>query len=95
MKKIPFIILLTFEIIAGLISAGLLLSDYGVCSYVLGSIVLALMLYPFLRRLKRASSEEEKAKIRRTALWVMLIPAAVALVVVAYVVIALIAYFGV
>lgn len=94
MKKATFVFLLIIEIIAGLIAAGLMLSDFGVCSYALGAVVLALMLFPFLRRLKKTDCEAEKAKIRRRAVIFMFIPTAIALVVVASVVAALIAYFA-
>ena len=93
MKKTPFIILIAIEIIAGLIAVGLLLSDLGVFSYLLGIAVFALVLFPFFIRLKKENDESKKEKIRRNMLLVMLIPSVIAVIAIAYVVVALLIYF--
>ena len=93
MKRTPFIVLLIIEIIASLISTGLLLSDYGVYSYLFGIVVFTLVLCPFFFCLKKEDNEVKKEKIRRNMLLVMLIPSIIAIVIVAYVVVALAIYF--
>ena len=93
MKKIQFIILLILEIITGLIGIGLLLSNLGIFGYLLGILIFIAILYPFYRRIKKENDEAEKEKIRRKALLVMLIPTALAILAIMYVVISLIIYF--
>ena len=93
MKKIQFIILLILEIITGLIGIGILLSNLGIFSYLLGILIFIAILYPFYRRIKKENDEAEKEKIRRKALLVMLIPTALAILAIMYVVISLIIYF--
>lgn len=93
MKKTPFIILLIIEIIAGLISVGLLLSDLGAVCYLIGIAVFAVVLFPFFVCLKKTDDESKKAKIRRNMLLVMLIPSVIAIISIAYVVVALLIYF--
>lgn len=94
MKKSSFTILLIIEIIAGLLAFGLLLSDLGGLSYLIGIAVFAVVLLPFFARLKKETNESRKAKIRRNILLVMLIPMAIALIAIAYVVIGLAIYFA-
>lgn len=93
MNKSSFNILLIIEIIAGLISVGLLLSDLGGFSYLIGMAVFAVVLLPFFVCLKKAKNESKKAKIRRNILLVMLIPTVIALATVAYVIVGLVIYF--
>ena len=93
MKKTPFIVLLVFEIIAGLISIGLLLSDLGIGSYLIAAAIFAAVLYPFFRLLKQENDESKKAKIRRNMLLVMLIPTVIAIIAIIYVSVLLITYF--
>jgi heme/copper-type cytochrome/quinol oxidase subunit 2 len=93
MKKSSFTILFIIEIIAGLISVGLLLSDWGATSYLIGIAIFAVVLLPFFVCLIRANDESKKAKIRRNILLVMLIPAIIAIVTIIYVVVALLTYF--
>ena len=93
MKKIQFIILLILEIITGLIGIGLLLSNLGIFGYLLGILIFIAILYPFYSRIKKENDEAEKEKIRRKALLVMLIPTALAILAIMYVVISLIIYF--
>ena len=59
MKK-QFVILLSIEIIAGLIAIGLLLSDLGICSYLFGIVVFTLVLCPFFKCLKEENDELKK-----------------------------------
>ena len=93
MKKSPFTILLIIEIIAGLIAVGLLLSDLGVASYLIGIAVFAVVLFPFFMCLKKENDESKKEKIRRNMLLVMLIPSIIAIISIAYVVVALLICF--
>ena len=93
MKKTQFIILLILEIITGLIGIGLLLSNLGIFGYLLGILIFSAILYPFYRRIKKENDEAEKEKIRRKALLVMLIPTALVILAIMYVVISLIIYF--
>ena len=92
MKK-QFVILLSIEIIAGLIAIGLLLSDLGICSYLFGIVVFTLVLCPFFKCLKEENDELKKEKICRNMLLVMLIPSIIAIIAIAYVVVALLIYF--
>jgi O-antigen/teichoic acid export membrane protein len=94
MKKTSFTILLVIEIIAGLIAVGLLLSDLGALSYLIGIAIFAVVLLPFFMRLKKENNESRKEKIRRNILLVMLIPTVIALVAIAYVVVGLVIYFA-
>lgn len=94
MKKTSFTILLVIEIIAGLIAVGLLLSDLGALSYLIGIAIFAVVLSPFFMCLKRENDESRKEKIRRNILLVMLIPTVIALVAIAYVVVGLVIYFA-
>ena len=94
MKKASFTILFIIEIILGLISVGLMLSDLGGFSYLIGMAIFAVVLLPFFVCLKRANSELKKEKIRRNILLVMLIPSAIAIILIAYVVVGLAIYFA-
>ena len=94
MKKTTFTILLIIEIIAGLIAVGLLLSDLGALSYLIGIAIFAVVLLPFLMRLKKENNESRKEKIRRNIFLVMLTPMVIALIAIAYVVISLVIYFA-
>ena len=93
MKKSSFTILFFIEIIAGLIAGGFLLSDLGAVSYLVGIAIFAVVLFPFFVRLKKADAESKKAKIRRNMLFVMLIPSIIAIIAIAYVVVALLIHF--
>ena len=93
MKKTTFTILLIIEIIAGLIAVGLLLSDLGAVSYLVGIAIFAVVLLPFLMRLKKENNESRKEKIRRNIFLVMLTPMVIALIAIAYVVVGLVIYF--
>lgn len=93
MKKSSFTILFIVEIIAGLLAFGLLLSDLGGLSYLIGIAVFAVVLLPFFARLKKETDESRKAKIRRNILLVMLTPMVIALIAIAYVVVGLVIYF--
>jgi O-antigen/teichoic acid export membrane protein len=93
MDKKTFTILLVIEIIAGLLAVGLLLSDLGALSYLIGILVFSVVLLPCFMYLKKENDESRKVKIRRNILLVMLIPIAIALITIAYVVVGLIIYF--
>ena len=94
MKKGPFIILLTIELLLGLLGTGLLLSELGVFSYLIGAVVFGAVLTPFFFKLRKTEDAGKKAKIRCNILLVMLLPIAIALAVVIGVVAALRMYFG-
>jgi heme/copper-type cytochrome/quinol oxidase subunit 2 len=94
MKKTSFTILFIIEIIAGLIAVGLLLSDLGALSYLIGIAIFAVVLLPFFVCLKKANNESKKEKIRRNIFLVMLIPSAIAIIAIAYVVVSLAIYFS-
>ena len=94
MKKTTFTILLIIEIIAGLIAVGLLLSDLGALSYLIGIAIFAVVLLPFFMRLKKENDESRKEKIRRNIFLVMLTPMVIALIAIAYVVVGLVIYFA-
>lgn len=94
MKKVPFCILLTIELLVGLIAMGLLLSNIGAFSYLVAGVVFAAALTPFFLKLKKTEEEAQKAKIRRNMFLVMLLPIAAAMVAVIVVVVSLFSYFG-
>lgn len=93
MEKKPFYILLIFELFADMIAMGLLFSDLGALIYLIAAVLFALVLTPFFICLAKAKDEARKARIRRNMLLVMLIPAAIAIVVVLAVVVTMLAYF--
>ena len=88
MKKDFFIIVMIVEVLAGLLSMGLLFSDVGGIIYPISMAIFAAVLAPFFLWMKRV----EEAKKRKIRLWmalIMLIPIAAAIVAIVLVVIAL------
>ena len=94
MKKLPFIILLTVELLASLISVGLLLANLGILSYLIAAVVFAALLTHFFRKLKKTDDETKRAAIRRNILLILLIPIALAILAILAVVISLFLYLG-
>ena len=94
MKKLPFIILLTVELLASLISVGLLLANLGILSYLIAAVLFAAMLTPFFRKLIKADDETKRAAIRRNILLIMLIPITLAILAILAVVISLFLYLS-
>ena len=93
MKKTPFIVIFTLELLAALIAAGLLLSNMGALCYPVAAGVYAFVLTPFFLKLRK-TEEAKKAKIRRNILLILLIPIAIAMAAVIALVVSLLLYFG-
>ena len=88
MKKDTFIIVIVAEVLAALISMGLLFSDVGAMIYPISLAIFAAVLAPFCLWMKKAE-EAKKRKIRRWMVLIMSIPIVVAIAAIAMVVIAL------
>lgn len=93
MKKDIFIVVMVAEVLAALVSMGLLFSDVGAMIYPISLALFAAVLAPFYLWMKKAE-EAKKRKIRLWMVLLMLIPILVAIAVVAYVVIVLAVYFA-
>ena len=93
MKRDIFIVIMVFEVMAALIAAGLLFSDFGAAIYLVAAAVYAAVLTPFAIKMKKSADESVKRKLRVIMSLIMLVPIAVALIVVALVVIALMITF--
>ena len=94
MKKDVFHVVFCIELLAALVSMGLMFSDMGAVIYLIALAVFAAVLAPFFIRLRKEADEEKKRKIRRNMALVLLIPIAVAAVAVAVVVISLMIYYA-
>ena len=94
MKKTPFIILLSFEYVAALISMGLLFSNLGILVYPIAIAVFSAVLAPFFFKLKKTTDEAKKEKIRWGIILIMLLPILAALIAIAFVVVALMLYYA-
>ena len=88
MKKDTFIVVMIVEVLAALVSMGLLFSDVGAMIYPISLAIFAAVLSPFYLRMKKAE-EARKRKIRLWMVLIMLIPIVVAIAAIALVVIAL------
>ena len=86
MKKLDFIVIMIVETMVALLAMGLLFSDVGAMIYPISLAVFAVVLAPFALWLKKTEEEAKKRKIRTGMALIMLIPIAVGLVTVAYVV---------
>ena len=89
MQKDTFVVVFITEIVAALVSMGLLFSDVGALIYPISLAIFAAVLAPFYLRLKRVEDEAKKRKIRRNMALILLVPIAAALIVVTLVIIAL------
>ena len=94
MSKKVFTFFMVVETLADLVAMGLLFSDVGALIYPISLALFAAVLAPFYLRLKKATDEAKKRKIRLGMVLIMLIPGAVAIAAVACVVIALMMYYG-
>ena len=95
MKRNTFIIVMVAEVLAALVSMGLLFSDVGALIYPISLAIFAAVLAPFYLRLKKAEDEGKKRKIRRNMALVLLLPVAAAVVAIVVVVAALFVTLGV
>lgn len=96
-KKVILIVtvfLLTLELLAGLIAVGMLLSGLGAFSYLVAAGLFAVVLTPFFKKIKQTDDPAQKDKLLRKILGILLIPIAIALVVVILVVVGLWMLFG-
>ena len=94
MKKGTFIPVMIAEVLADLVSMGLLFSDVGAMIYPISLALFAAVEAPFFIRLKKEEDETKKRKIRRNMVLIMLLPIAAALVAIVVVVGMLAAYYG-
>ena len=89
MKKEIFVPVMIAEVLADLLSMGLLFSDVGALIYPISLALFAVILAPFFLWLKRTEDEGKKQKIRLWMALVMLLPIAAAVVAIVLVVAAL------
>ena len=94
MKKVPFIVLLSIETFFAMISMGLLWSDMQELSYLAAAALFSVVLLPFFLRLRKATDEAKKRKIRLWILLLMLLPILAAIARIVLVIVALLIYFG-
>ena len=94
MKKETFIPVMIAEVLADLVSMGLLFSDVGALIYPISLALFAAVLAPFYLRMKKEPEEAKKRKLRLWMVLIMLIPMLVAVAAIGYVVFALFLYFS-
>ena len=94
MKKETFIPVMIAEVLADLVSMGLLFSDVGALIYPISLAIFAAVLAPFYLRMKKEPEEVKKRKLRLWMVLIMLIPMLVAVAAIGYVVFALFLYFS-
>ena len=94
MKKETFIPVMIAEVLADLVSMGLLFSDIGALIYPISLALFAAVLAPFYLRMKKEPEEVKKRKLRLWMVLIMLIPMLVAVAAIGYVVFALFLYFS-
>ena len=94
MKKETFIPVMIAEVLADLVSMGLLFSDVGALIYPISLALFAAVLAPFYLRMKKEPEEVKKRKLRLWMVLIMLIPMLVAVAAIGYVVFALFLYFS-
>ena len=94
MKKETFIPVMIAEVLADLVSMGLLFSDVGALIYPISLAIFAAVLAPFYLRMKKDPEEAKKRKLRLWRVLIMLIPMLVAVEAIGYVVFALFLYFS-
>ena len=88
MKKDIFTVVIIVEVLAALVSMGLLFSDVGAMIYPISLAIFAAVLAPFYLRMKKAE-ETKKRKIRLWMVLIMSIPIVAAIAAIMLVVIAL------
>ena len=94
MKKETFIPVMIAEVLADLVSMGLLFSDVGALIYPISLALFAVVLAPFYLRMKTEPEEAKKRKLRLWMVLIMLIPMLAAVAAIGYVVFALFLYFS-
>ena len=94
MKKETFIPVMIAEVLADLVSMGLLFSEIGALIYPISLALFAAVLAPFYLRMKKEPEEAKKRKLRLWMVLIMLIPMLVAVAAIGYVVFALFLYFS-
>ena len=94
MKKETFIPVMIAEVLADLVSMGLLFSDIGALIYPISLALFAAVLAPFYLRMKKEPEEAKKRKLRQWMVLIMLIPMLAAVAAIGYVVFALFLYFS-
>ncbi len=94
MKKDTLIAVMIAEILADLLSMGLLFSDVGAMIYPISLAIFAAVLAPFYLWLKKEPEETKKRKIRLCMALIMLLPIVAAVASICYLIFALMLYFG-
>ena len=94
MKKETFIPVMIAEVLADLVSMGLLFSDIGALIYPISLALFTAVLAPFYLRMKKEPEEAKKRKLRLWMVLIMLIPMLAAVAAIGYVVFALFLYFS-
>jgi hypothetical protein len=94
MKKETFIPVMIAEVLADLVSMGLLFSDVGALIYPISLALFAVVLAPFFVWLKKTEDEAKKRKIRLYMVLLLLLPIVVAVATVLCVVTALMLYYA-
>ena len=94
MKKEIFVPVMIAEVLADLLSMGLLFSDVGAMIYPISLALFAAVLSPFYLRLKKETEETKKRKLRLWMVLIMLIPMLAAVATIGCVIYALLLYYG-
>ena len=94
MKKEIFVPVMIAEVLADLLSMGLLFSDVGALIYPISLALFAAVLAPFYLCMKKATEESKKRKLRLWMVLIMLLPMVAAVVTIGTVIYALLLYYG-
>ena len=94
MKKGTFIPVMIAEVLADLVSMGLLFSDVGAMIYPISLALFAVVLSPFYLWMKRATEEGTKRKMRLWMVLIMLLPMLAAISAIGYFVFAMMLYIA-
>ena len=94
MKKEIFVPVMIAEVLADLLSMGLLFSDVGALIYPISLALFAAVLAPFYLCMKKVTEESKKRKLRLWMVLIMLLPMVAAVVTIGTVIYALLLYYG-
>ena len=94
MNRNTFILSMVVESFFALVAMGLMFSDVGAIIYLYAGAAFALVLSPFILRLRKEQDETKKRKIRRNMALLMLLPIAAGVITYLTVVIILIIGFA-
>lgn len=94
MKKGTFVPVMIAEVLADLVSMGLLFSDVGALIYPISLAIFAAVLAPFYLRMKKEPEEAKKRKLRLGMVLIMLIPMLAAVAAIGYLLFGLFLYYG-